>query len=104
MNILFSFLICLTLAITSLAISILSFREKGFLFNNAYIWATKQERKKMDKKTHYRQSAVIFGLVALLFLCIGFESLFQTGWLWFAAGAIGVTMIGYAVVTSLKQK
>lgn len=27
------------------------FREKGFLFNNAYIYASKQERERMNKKT-----------------------------------------------------
>lgn len=104
MKILFSFFICLILAIISLAICILSFHEKGFLFNNAYIWASKAEREKMDKKPHYRQTAIVFGLMALLFLCIAFEVLLQTGWLWFVVGMIGVVMLGYAVVSSLKQK
>ena len=42
------------LAIVFLVISILQFKEKGFLFNNAYIWADKQEREKLNKKHHYR--------------------------------------------------
>lgn len=104
MKILLSFLICLILAIISLAICILSFHEKGFLFNNAYIWASKKERDKMDKKPHYRQSAIVFGLMALLFLCMAFEVLFHTGWLWFIVGAIGFVMLGYAVISSLTQK
>ena len=29
-----------------------SFKEKGFLLNNAYIYASKQERETMDKKPH----------------------------------------------------
>ena len=40
--------------------SVRSFAEKGFLFNNAYIYATKQEREKINKKPHYRQSAIVF--------------------------------------------
>ena len=35
--------------------SVRSFMEKGFLFNNAYIYASKEEREKMNKKPHYHQ-------------------------------------------------
>ena len=41
-------------------VSIRSFQNKGFLFNNAYIYASKKERGKMDKKPYYRQSAIVF--------------------------------------------
>lgn len=102
MEILLSCIICLILSIISLAICIRSFQEKGFLFNNAYIWASKREREKMDKKPHYRQSAVVFGLIALLFLCMAIEVILQTGWLWFAVGAIGFVILGYAVRSSLR--
>ena len=47
--------------------SVRSFMEKGFLFNNAYIYASKQEREKMNKKPHYRQSAIVFLLLGLIF-------------------------------------
>ncbi len=30
-------------------ISVRSFKQKGFLFNNAYLYASKQERDTMDK-------------------------------------------------------
>ena len=46
--------------------SVRSFMEKGFLFNNAYIYASKQEREKMNKKPHYRQSAIVFLLIGLV--------------------------------------
>lgn len=36
-------------------ISARHFAEKGYLFNNAYIWASKDKREKMNKKPHYRQ-------------------------------------------------
>ena len=42
--------ICPGLAIVCLVISVLQFKEKGFLFNNAYIWAAKQERETMNGK------------------------------------------------------
>ena len=41
-------------------LSIRSFREKGFLFNNAYLYASKEEREVMNKKPYYRQTAIVF--------------------------------------------
>ena len=44
--------LCVVLAIGAFIISYFSFREKGFLFNNAYLYASKEERATMDKKPH----------------------------------------------------
>ena len=48
-------------------VSIRSFQNKGFLFNNAYIYASKEERGKMDKKPYYRQSAISHSIRSLAF-------------------------------------
>lgn len=81
----------------------MQFKEKGFLFNNAYIWASKQERKQMDKKTHYRQSGMVFALCAALFLVIGMECAFLTGWLWLIAGILAIVLLVYAISSSAKD-
>lgn len=57
--------IFLALAIGAFVISGLQFMEKGYLFNNAYFWASREERKRMDenkesKGPHYRQSGFAF--------------------------------------------
>lgn len=52
-------------------LSFRSFKERGFLLNNAYIFATEEERKTMDKKPHYRQSAIVFCLMSIVFIIIG---------------------------------
>ena len=46
-------------------LSFRSFREKGFLFNNAYIYAAEEERKTMNKKPWYRQTAIASGLFSI---------------------------------------
>ena len=66
-------IIFLTLAIGAFVISYLQFKEKGYLFNNAYFWASQKERKQMDedkesKKPHYRQSGFAFMLIGFIFL------------------------------------
>ena len=57
-------------------VSIRSFQNKGFLFNNAYIYASKKERGKMDKKPYYRQSAIVFCILSAVFLIIGLSFCF----------------------------
>ena len=54
-------------AIVCYVFSYLQFNEKGFLFNNAYIYASKQERKVMDKKPHYKQSGIVFLMIGIAF-------------------------------------
>ena len=41
-------------------LSIRSFLERGFVLNNAYIYASKKERDSMNKKPYYRQTAIVF--------------------------------------------
>ena len=54
-------LVFLLLAIGFFVLSYTQFREKSFLWNNAYLLASQKERQKMDsckdrKRPHYRQS------------------------------------------------
>lgn len=42
-------IIFLSLGIGAFVISYLQFKEKGYLLNNTYFWASQEERKQMDK-------------------------------------------------------
>lgn len=54
-----------------LILAVRSFRERGFLLNNAWIYASAKERETMDKKPYYRQSAVVFCILSAVFAVIG---------------------------------
>ncbi len=71
----------IVLSVICAVISFFQFREKGFLFNNAYIYASGQERETMDKKPHYRQSGIVSAFLSSIFLCVAAECVFETGWL-----------------------
>lgn len=92
----------LLLSMACAVISVLQFMEKGFLFNNAYIYATKQEREKMDKSPHYRQSGIVFAFISAIFLCIAIEGILETGWMWWIQGALIVAVLVYAIISSIK--
>lgn len=88
-------------AIACFAVSWFQFREKGFLFNNAYIYASKKEREGMNKTPYYRQSGVVFIFVGLLFLVNAMELIFQTDWLIYVVIGMIVVMLTYAIISSI---
>ena len=89
------------LAAGALACSALSFLQKGFLLNNAYLYATKAEREQMHKKPYYMQSGVVFALIGLVFVCNGFSVLFALAWGIYAVIALLVAAILFAVFSSV---
>lgn len=89
------------MAISCFVFSYLQFNEKGFLFNNAYIYASKQERETMDKKPHYKQSGIIFVLIGIIFLINAIDMILQTGWLFYLIIGVGIVAIVYAIVSSV---
>ena len=88
-------------SIGALVVSIRSFKEKGFLFNNAYIHASKQEREDMNKKPHYRQSAIVFLLISIVFLLNGIAVIVSVNWLSYMILAIIVIAIIYAIISNI---
>ena len=91
-------------AVASFTISFLQFKEKSFLFNNAYLWASAEERKRMNKKPHYRQSGIVFALIGALFLVPALEVLLGSGWLILIFWIVAIITVIYAIVSSSKTK
>ena len=94
--------ICLGLIyITCFVYSYLQFHEKGFLFNNAYIYASKKEREAMNKKSHYKQSGMVFLFIGILFLINAIDIILKTDWLFYLVIADVIIAMVYAIVSSI---
>ena len=93
--------ICFIIAIIAFVIAVLQFMEKGFLFNNAYLWASKEERKRMNKKPHYKQSGVIFLSIGIIFSLNALDALFKQDWIFPVVIVIAIGTIIYAIVSSV---
>nr|WP_302227110.1 DUF3784 domain-containing protein [uncultured Marvinbryantia sp.] len=87
------------IAVVCFVISYLQFNEKGILLNNAYIFASKQERETMMKKPHYKQSGIVFLLIGIIFLINSVDVILQTGWLFYCVIVVAVAAIVYAVIS-----
>jgi len=77
------------------------FKEKGILFNNAYLYASKEERGTMNKKPHYRQSAIVFVSIGVIFLLNAMELLIRSRWLFLVVFGLIILLIVYAIVSSI---
>lgn len=93
--------IMLVISVAMFVISFRSFREKGFLFNNAYIYASKAERENMNKKPYYRQSAYVFLVLGIVFLIIAAEIILKTGWLLYVEILCLVFVLIYGIWSSV---
>ena len=82
--------------------SILHFMQRGFLFNNAYIYASKEERETMDKEPHYRQSAIVFCLLSIIFIIIGISLILHNHKLQLLEIPFAAGTVIYAIVSSVK--
>ena len=85
-----------------LLFSIRSFLQRGFLLNNAYIYASKDERKTMNKKPYYRQSAIVFCVFSALFLVIGLSLVFQNDKVLLLEIPLIVGVIFYAILSTVQ--
>ena len=93
--------ILLAISIFLFFMSVRSFMKKGFLFNNAYIYASKEEREKINKKPYYHQSAIVFLLIAFIFLLNAIAVLLKVNWIFYIVVAVVIVTLIYAVVSSI---
>ena len=102
-NIIFAIILTIA-AIVCFVFSCRQYNETGYLLNNVYIYASKQEREKMDQKPYYRQSAVIFLMVGVIFLILAADMYFRTTWLVYCSVLWAVLTVVYAIVSSIWIK
>ena len=89
---------------TTLLISIRSFLCRGFLINNAYLYASKEEREKMDKKTYYRQTAIVFLLLSIVFVIIGASLVLHNYRITFLEIPFILGAVIYAIISTIRIK
>ena len=84
-----------------LFLGIRSFLERGFLLNNAYFYASKEERETMDKRPYHRQSAIIFSVLCVAFLVSGLALVFKNDKLFLLEIPLFAGVIVYAIISTI---
>lgn len=75
---------------------------KGYCFNNAYIYASKDERESMYLRPYYKQSGIVFLMLACLFLLNGLRIVLKIKALMYISFVLIAVIIVYAVVSSIR--
>lgn len=97
----FALILCTLFTVLSYVFAYRQWKEKGFLLNNAYLYASKEERMHMDKKPYYRQSGVTFFLVGTINLINVIQIITQWNRLFYLVILVAITTIIYAVFSSI---
>lgn len=85
-----------------LFIAIRHFNERGYLFNNAYIFASKEQREIMNKRPYYRQSAIVFSILCIVFVVIGLSIVLQNSMIMLLEIPLFIGVIIYAIISTIK--
>ena len=95
-------IIVFSLAGAFLLLSIRSFLQRGFLLNNAYLFASREERKTMNKKPYYIQSAIVFCISSAVFFVIGLFLVLQNDKIFLLEIPLIVGLIIYTIVSTVQ--
>lgn len=99
---LITLIIVLFIAVILLIFSIMSFLERGLLLNNAFLYASKEEREKMDKKPYYKQSAIVFCILSVVFIVIALQILLKNDILFLLEIPPIMSVIIYSIVSTVQ--
>ncbi|MDL2237035.1 DUF3784 domain-containing protein [Christensenellaceae bacterium OttesenSCG-928-K19] len=94
--------ITLLLAAASFVIAYRQSKERGFVFNNSYLYASKEERERRDWAPEYKQSKTAFFILGLMFSILTLKIIIKWDWLTFVVVGIAVVLVVYAIASSLN--
>jgi hypothetical protein len=85
-----------------MVLGIRHFPEKGFLLNNAWLYASKEQRAEINKKPYYRQSAIVFCILSAVFIVVGMSLVLQNDRIMLFEIPLISGTITYAIVSSVR--
>ena len=95
--------ICALVSLVLFILSFMQFRERGPILNNSMLVSEKRERSKDNLKRWYRQSAIVFLILAFVLLFMGLWVLTDLAIFAWLMGAAILAVLVYAFTSSLRR-
>lgn len=95
--------ICALVSLILFILSFMQFRERGPILNNSMLVSEERERSKDNLKRWYRQSAIVFLILAFVFLFMGLWVLTDLAVFAWLMGAAILAVLVYAFTSSLRR-
>ena len=95
--------ICALVSLILFILSFMQFRERGPILNNSMLVSEKRERSKDNLKRWYRQSSIVFLILAFVFLFMGLWVLTDLAVFAWLMGAAVLAVLVYAFTSSLRR-
>ena len=95
--------ICALVSLVLFILSFMQFRERGPILNNSMLVSEKRERSKDNLKRWYRQSAIVFLILAFVFLFMGLWVLTDLAVFAWLMGAAILAVLVYAFTSKPAQ-
>lgn len=92
------------ISIVLLVYSYFTSKEKGPILSNTYLFASAEERKKIDKSGEYHLVTIVFRILGIVFLLLTTQILTSWSWLKYIIGIVIVIVIVYAIKESIKTE
>lgn len=79
-------------------------RCKGPILSNTYLFASKEERSKIDKKAEYHMVSVVFGIIATIFAFLTVYIITLWNICLYIVFALDLYVIVYAIKEGIKSE
>ncbi len=79
-------------------------RCKGPILSNAWIFLTEEQKKKEDKRPHYKLVSVVFGGLALALAFMSLWVLVDRAWCGIVSGVLIAAVLVYAIADAVKTE
>ena len=96
-------IILILVAIFCFVVVYFAIKNKGPIISNQYLFASKQEREKLKTKKEYKNSAIIFSFLGLMFLLEAISVYYEISWLSFVVVILSVILIVFVIFISVKS-
>ncbi len=98
------FILVLLIAISLLIYAFFTSKEKGPILSNTWLFASKSERRFINKSAEYHLVTVVFSVLSVIFFLVSASILLSWVWIPIVIGFLIISLIVYVIIEAIKTE